>query len=90
MTVKCPLCQLNYLKDTEYLDYDALTEHCEDYHTIKTLAASFVEGYYTHKHLVEAIRKKMNDLQNTGLTQQFQVASYNTLKSLLEGLGYGV
>jgi hypothetical protein len=87
--IKCPLCQLNHLQKLEYKDFEALVEHCEEYHTMKTLAWSFVEGYFAHKELRDKIKENIDRIENTrkeqnGILYQFQVAPLVILQSLLE------
>jgi hypothetical protein len=87
MTIKCPLCRLNDLQHLEFENMDELGEHCEEYHTVKTLAASFIEGYFAHKELRDKIHEKIEFLQNGYLDMSIigtRHGAIELLKSLLD------
>jgi len=63
MKIKCPLCRLNDLQNLEFKNYDELAKHCEEYHTLKTLAWSFIENYFAHAELREKIHEKIESLE---------------------------
>ena len=66
MTLKCPLCQLSDLQNLEFENNEELVKHCEQYHTIKTLAWSFIENYFAHKDLREKIHEKIHYFKERG------------------------
>ena len=83
MKIKCPLCRLNDLQNLEFENYDELVWHCEQEHTVKALAGSFIENYFAHKELREKIHEKIEE--NKGHRDDTIPALLEReLKSLLE------